>query len=98
MLAELREVIPSFRRRVDLADRGGVWCDYLASTRAQTDDVVGRRWPDRLQAEEDPSALVTLDDWDPEGEDKVIAAICYPHMARPESEALRRVQALGADD
>jgi thymidylate synthase ThyX len=98
MLAELRKVIPSFLQRVDLADRGGVWSDYLASTRAQTDEVVGRLWPDRGQVEEDPSAAVTLDDWDPEGEDKVIAAICYPHMAVPESEALRRVQVLGTED
>src|SRR5665213_1257213 len=44
------------------------------------------------------TALVTLDDWDPEGEDKVIAAICYPHMAISESDALRRVRALGSDD
>src|ERR1700689_278888 len=98
MLAELRKVIPSFLQRVDLADRGGVWSEYLASTRSQTDEVVGRLWPDRHQVEEDASALVTLDDWDPEGEDKVIAAICYPHMAISESDALRRVRALATDD
>ena len=97
MLVELRKVIPSFLQRVDLADRGGVWSDYLASTRTQTDEVVGRLWPDRHDVE-DSAARVTLDDWDPEGEDKVIAAICYPHMAMAQSEALRRVQALGAED
>ena len=30
MLHELRKVIPSFLRRVDLPDRGGQWSDYLA--------------------------------------------------------------------
>jgi thymidylate synthase ThyX len=98
MLVELRKVIPSFLQRVDLADRGGAWSEYLASTRTDTDEVVGRLWPDRHEPDADGGALVTLDDWDPEGEDKVIAAICFPHMSVPESEALRRVRALGSDD
>jgi thymidylate synthase ThyX len=98
MLTELRKVIPSFLQRVDLADRGGVWSDYLAATRDDTDEVVGRLWPDRHEPEDAPTALVTLDDWDPEGEDKVIAAMCYPHLSLPESEALRRVRALPTED
>ncbi len=98
MLIELRKVIPSFLQRVDLADRGGVWSQYLASTSTDTDEVVGRLWPDRHDPGADTGPLVTLDDWDPEGEDKVIAAICFPHLSLPESEALRRVRALGADD
>jgi thymidylate synthase ThyX len=98
MLVELRKVIPSFLQRVDLADRGGVWSDYLDSTRSRTEEVVGRLWPDSGEPEENASALVTLDDWDPDGEDKVIAAICYPHMAISESDALRRVRALTTDD
>jgi thymidylate synthase ThyX len=98
MLLELRKVIPSFLQRVDLPDRGGAWSDYLASTRADTGDVVGRLWPDGGETEEQAPAIVTLDDWDPEGEDKVIAAMCFPHMSVSESEALRRVRALGADD
>src|SRR5580692_5125855 len=71
MLAELRKVIPSFLQRVDLADRGGVWSDYMAATRDQTDDVVGRLWPELQDDATDAAARVTLDDWDPEGEDKV---------------------------
>jgi hypothetical protein len=98
MLVELRKVIPSFLQRVDIADRGGVWSDYLASTRADTDEVVERLWPESAEADQEAAALVTLDDFDPLGEDKVLAAICYPHMAVPESEALRRVQALGTED
>jgi hypothetical protein len=47
---------------------------------------------------EEVSDGVTLDDWDPEGEDKVIAAICFPHLELPESVALQRVRALGAED
>ncbi len=33
MLTELRKVIPSFLQRVDVAERGGEWSAYLASTR-----------------------------------------------------------------
>jgi len=103
MLVELRKVIPSFLQRVDLADRGGAWSDYLASTRTDTDAVVSRLWPDRLAPgrevpEPDAPTLVTLEDWDPEGEDKVIAAMCYPHTALSESETLDRVRSLGAED
>src|ERR1700677_4209175 len=62
MLVELRKVIPSFLQRVDLPDRGGVWSDYLASTYDETDELVGRLWPDSREPEGQTSALVTLDD------------------------------------
>ncbi len=42
MLEELRKVIPSFLTRVDRPDRGGAWTDYLAKTRDDTADLVGR--------------------------------------------------------
>ena len=40
MLHELRKVIPSFLRRVDLPERGGRWIDYLATTRSDTTQLV----------------------------------------------------------
>jgi len=98
MLVELRKVIPSFLQRVDLPERGGAWSDYLDATRSATAEVVDRLWPGGDDQGPEASALVNLDDWDPEGEDKVIAAMVYPHLALPESEALRRVRALGSDD
>jgi hypothetical protein len=39
-----------------------------------------------------PASEVTLVDFDPEGEDKVLAAICYPHTNLPEQQVLARVQ------
>ena len=39
MLTELRKVIPSFLRRVDLADRGQAWSDYMAANRSAMTDV-----------------------------------------------------------
>jgi thymidylate synthase ThyX len=99
MLGELRKVIPSFLQRVDRPERGGVWSEYLAATREDTGAVVARLWPDDGgMLEEEAGADVTLVDWDPDGEVKVLAAVCYPHSTRSDAEVLRRVEALGAED
>ena len=98
MLDELRKVIPSFLQRVDVPERGGVWSEYMATTRAQTDELVGRLWPDRHDGPAVPHATVRLVDFDPEGEDKVLAAMASPHTSLAEEEVLRRVRALGAEE
>ncbi len=98
MLTELRKVIPSFLQRVDLAERGGEWSAYLATTRDETARVVERLWPDGGQVAAEEPAEVTLLDFDPEGEDKVLAAACFAHGTVSEAEALRRVRVLGAQD
>ncbi len=91
MLTELRKVIPSFLKRVDLADRGGRWSDYLAerhdSTMTAVDDLFGAIEPDS-------SEEVVLVDFDPDGENKVLAALCYPHSHLPESQLLTQVSRL----
>ena len=46
MLTELRKVIPSFLQRVDLAERGGEWSEYLGATRRDTTAVLQGLWPD----------------------------------------------------
>ncbi|HXX90644.1 MAG TPA: FAD-dependent thymidylate synthase [Acidimicrobiales bacterium] len=97
MLTELRKVIPSFLQRVDLEDRGVAWSDYLERTRAATDEVVARLWPDGREEHPAPDA-VTLVDWDPEGEEKVVAAMCMPATTLPDDEVLARVRALGAEE
>ncbi len=88
MLEELRKVIPSFLRRVDLADRGGRWSDYLSSTREETSELVRELF---AEVPVDHSPPVVLTDWDPEGEDKLIAAICYPHTSLSENQILTQV-------
>lgn len=95
MLTELRKVIPSFLRRVDLADRGGAWTAYLADAREATEAVAAR-----LFGEERPGteADVRLVDFDPDGEDKVLAAIAYPATNLPEHQLLERVRRLGTED
>jgi len=95
MLVELRKVIPSFLRRVDLPDRGGEWSAYLADTYDDTarlvDDLLGARDPD-------PVAEVELVDFDPDGEEKLVAAACYRHSHLPESQIQRLVRAMSTDE
>ena len=95
MLHELRKVIPSFLRRVDLADRGGRWSEYLASTRADTSDLVERLFG---EVPADPVPEVSLIDFDPDAEHKLLAAICYSHSHLPEATLLDRVARLGSDE
>jgi thymidylate synthase ThyX len=89
MLEELRKVIPSFLARVDRPDRGGAWAEYLARTRDETASAVATIFAGDDVA---PATEVTLLDFDPDGEDKVLAAICYPHTNLPEHQLLARVQ------
>jgi thymidylate synthase ThyX len=104
MLEELRKVIPSFLQRVDRPDRGGVWSDYLLETRRATGALVAELFPDLVSPADHPvggpsgQASVTLLDFDPDGEEKVIAAICAPLTDRSEEEVLRQVGRLGAEE
>jgi len=95
MLTELRKVIPSFLVRVDRSDRGGAWSAYLEQTREATAGIVERLFAGESGGSGD---TVTLVDWDPEGEDKVLAAICYPHTDLPEARVLDRVRRLAAHE
>jgi thymidylate synthase ThyX len=92
MLAELRKVIPSFLRRIDMPDRGGRWTHYLSSTRDHTAELVqslfGSTPVDRAES-------VDLVDFDPDAEDKLLAAICYPLTNLPERQLHERVKSLG---
>jgi thymidylate synthase ThyX len=104
MLAELRKVIPSFLQRVDRPDRGGAWSEYLEGTRRETGALVERLFPDLVDpdgpAPSGPSGgpSVTLVDFDPDGETKVLTAICGPMTDRPEEEVRRRVELLGSEE
>jgi thymidylate synthase ThyX len=104
MLDELRKVIPSFLQRVDLPDRGGAWSAYLEKTQAETGRLVETLFPDLCEPEGGPvqgpsgSASVALVDFDPDGEEKVITAICAPLTNRSEEEVRKQVERLGAED
>jgi thymidylate synthase ThyX len=93
MLGELRKVIPSFLTRIDRPERGGEWSAYLASTAGATQEVAARLF---AGAEPEPRPAVTLVDFDPEAEDKLLAAMLYPFVDVPDDQVRARVRRLSA--
>ena len=71
MLGELRKVIPSFLKRVDLPGRGQAWSDYLEQNASAMAEVADRLFPP--DAPEDPGPVVDLVDHDPDAEVKLVA-------------------------
>jgi len=95
MLRELRKVIPSFLKRVDLADRGVAWSGYLSANRAAMDEMAERVFPPAATHVE-PAGAVTLVDHDPDAEVHLVTAMLYPHTHVPERQVERRVRAMSA--
>src|SRR3989441_92622 len=95
MLAELRRVIPAFLKRVDLPERGGVWSRYLAATHAATQEVAARLLD---PAAPEPREEVTLTDFDPDGEVKVVAAALYAVSALSDDELLERARKMSLEE
>jgi thymidylate synthase ThyX len=99
MLEELRKVIPAFLARVDQPDRGGAWSAYLADTRARMDDLSSRLFGAAEGAvAAEPRDEVTLTDWSPDGEIKVVAAALYASSDLPDDQLMARARAMSADD
>jgi thymidylate synthase ThyX len=96
MLTELRKVIPSFLKRVDLDDRGVAWSDYMRSSRDAMDDIAGRLFADQTTPE--PAPVVALVDFDPDAEIKLVSAALYPHLSLPETQIEAKVRNMGVED
>ncbi len=98
MLTELRKVIPSFLRRVDIAERGGVWSQYFTDNRESMQEITAELLGDVSAPDPvDGSPDVDLIDWDPEGEDKVLAAMLYSYSNLPERTLIGKVRQMSAD-
>ena len=86
MLAELRQIIPAFLTRVDQPDRGGRWIEYLVGhapglrAAGRSASSAGGARPSRPE--------VTLTDFDPDGETKVVAAALYAASALPDDQLM----------
>jgi thymidylate synthase ThyX len=101
MLTELRKVIPSWVRRVDVADRGLAWSSYLErNERAMSElapKIIGEAVPtEDFSRGERPQ--VDLVRWDPDAEVKVVAAMLYPYTHLPEAKILAKVAAMPAEE
>jgi thymidylate synthase ThyX len=104
ILEELRKVIPSWVKRVDVADRGIAHSEYLEATTEAMEELAADLFGDRPGGLDE--ALVSvggpphveLVDWDPDGEVKVVAAMLYPYTDRPEAVVEARVAAMSVDE
>lgn len=99
ILRELRKVIPSFVKRVDLDDRGVLWSDYLAScSSAMQELAVGIFGPPEHMASGDSLPVasgfdgptVSLSDWYPRNERDLAPALLGP-FSPLSAEALKRL-------
>jgi thymidylate synthase ThyX len=97
MLGELRKVIPSFLKRVDLDDRGVAWSTYLASTRSAVEEIAADLFPEGSPADTDSPAVQLLD-WDPDGEVKLVTAILYSATAVSEVVLEQRVRRMTVEE
>jgi len=93
ILTELRKVIPSFLKRVDVPERGGAWSDYLASVAAGLAAHAAK-----IGLAPQPRNEVTLVEWDPDAETKVAAAALYAVSDLPDDQLLDYVRRLPAED
>ena len=97
MLTELRKVIPSFLRRVDIEDRGVAWSRYLRSTQSAMSDLADSLFrPGRPDPAEAPA--VRLVDFDPDAEVKLVAGALYPHVDLPEEQLRRSVADMSVEE
>ena len=96
ILTELRKVIPSFVKRVDLTDRGVAASNYLAANRAAMESVA----KELLGAYDvcDDEVRVELVDFDPDAEVKMVASMLYPHSHLSERDIEHRVRAMSVED
>ena len=94
MLTELRKLVPAFLTRVDQPDRGGRWSQYLADNRDAVASVA-RRILDGTDP--GPRDEVTLTDFDPDGEIKIVAAAMYAGSELPDDQLLAAARRMTAD-
>jgi thymidylate synthase ThyX len=95
ILAELRKVIPAFLTRVDQADRGVRWSQYFSETKIATARIA-ESLLSGVDGESRPE--VTLTDFDPDGEIKVVAAALYAVSGLPDDQLFDAARRMSAGD
>jgi hypothetical protein len=100
MLTELRKVIPSWVKRVDVDDRGVAHARYLEKNHAAMRHLASALFddPDPTGAVPGGDPEVSLLDWDPDAETKIVAAMLYPYTHLPEHRIQERVAAMSVEE
>jgi Thymidylate synthase complementing protein len=95
-------VIPAFLKRVDVPERGGTWSTYLEQTRKETREAARRALDAHsavpLGSVPAVEAEVTLTDFDPDGEVKVVAAALYAVSDRSDAALLELARAMTREE
>lgn len=92
LLEELRKIIPSFLKRVDLEDRGVAWSKYLSDIKESVGnlDVVNKKSDESV----DNEIQVSLSQWDDKALDKIVEAILYEYGELSDTEICKYVSTL----
>jgi thymidylate synthase ThyX len=101
ILEELRKVIPSWVKRVDVDDRGIAHSRYLEAKESSMAGLASSLLePDPQAPEPHVGGIpeVTLTDWDPAGEVKVVAAMLYPYTHLSEAAIQDRVAGMNTEE
>jgi thymidylate synthase ThyX len=95
ILAELKQVMPSFVARVERPDRGGEWISFLEQRRLGAERAAARFGLDRRERSDAPSVeLIRVDG----AEEELLAASLFEGSSLPEREALDRMRSLPPDE
>ena len=95
MLRELRKVIPSFLKRVDLPDRGEVTSSYIVDNRDAVQEISDKLLTRQPLAQD---SVVDLVDFDPDAEVKLVTAMLYPTTSLSEREIVEQVRDMTVDE
>jgi len=95
MLTELRKVIPSFLRRVDIDDRGVAWSKYFETNQLAMEDVAATVLSPAIDNDDTGVDLVS---WDPDAEVNLVTAMLYPFTSMSERRLDDQVRQMSVDD
>ena len=93
LLEELRKIIPSFLKRVDIEDRGVKWSNYFRNKRINMEKISAI-----TDVEAEPSLEVNLIDWDKDAEKNLLAAALYEYSSISEIQIKRIIETLSKEE
>jgi len=96
ILDELRKIIPSFVKRVDLPDRGEVSKKYLQDNRSAMNEITADLFSEPESYDTDVS--IDLIDYDPDAEIKMVASMAYPYSHHSEATLEEKVRGMSVND
>lgn len=95
ILQELRKVIPSFLTRLDRPERGGKWLQYLVDKQISIKETTSKLL--KIESVE-PSPTVQLIQWDPEAENKLLAAAIFSQVDISETQIDKIVSKMSTEE